>query len=457
MVAVLSRLNGTYYTLIMTIIKNLDFLDDGYHNCASKQGCCLTHPPQFHTFTGNKMLFDSFTFANGTQSKNRFFKSAMEEQLAQNSAPTDKLTRLYDVWAKGGAGVLVTGNVMVAESGKGSINDVVVADETHLAQLSQWAKAGTQNNTLLIMQINHAGKQSPKVLSPEPLAPSVVPLVGMDGFINPPRALAESEIETLIQQFAATARIAEKAGFSGVQIHGAHGYLISQFLSTHHNRRTDKWGGSLENRMRFLVAVYQAIREAVQPDFLVGLKLNSADFQKGGFDESESVQTVQKMSELGMDFIEISGGNYESPQMLAEKASTQKREAFFLDYAEKACAVSQVPLIITGGFRSQAAMEDALQSGQLDFVGIARPFALIPDLPNQIADGTYQTLTTNRIKTGVAAVDNKVGAVLEMDWYMTQMGLLAQGKAANPKLSAWKVLLKTLWENGKAGLRTSRA
>lgn len=242
-----------------------------------------------------------------------------------------------------------------------------------------------------------------------------------------------------------------------MQIHGAHGYLISQFLSPHHNRRTDKWGGSLENRMRFLVAVYQAIREAVQPDFLVGLKLNSADFQKGGFDESESVQTVQKMSELGMDFIEISGGNYESPQMLAEKASTQKREAFFLDYAEKACAVSQVPLIITGGFRSQAAMEDALQSGQLDFVGIARPFALIPDLPNQIADGTYQTLTTNRIKTGVAAVDNKVGAVLEMDWYMTQMGLLAQGKAANPKLSAWKVLLKTLWENGKAGLRTSRA
>ena len=132
------------------------------------------------------------------------------------------------------------------------------------------------------MQINHAGKQSPKILSPEPVAPSAVPLVGMDGFINPPRELKEAEIELLIQQFITTAQIAEKAGFSGVQIHGAHGYLISQFLSPHHNRRHDKWGGSLENRMRFLLAIYQGIRQAVQAEFLVGVKLNSADFQKRG-------------------------------------------------------------------------------------------------------------------------------------------------------------------------------
>ncbi len=403
------------------------------------------------------MLFQSFSFSNGKTAKNRFFKSAMEEQLAQQNQPTMSLVQLYDTWAKGGAGVLVTGNVMVAENGKGSINDVVLTDERSLPTLQQWAKAGTQNDTLLIMQINHAGKQSPKVLSPTPVAPSEVALQGMDGFINPPRALTEPEIDALIQQFATTAKIAEKAGFSGVQIHAAHGYLISQFLSPHHNRRQDKWGGSLENRMRFLVEIYHAIRAVVQPEFLVGLKLNSADFQKGGFDETDSLQVVQKMAELGIDFIEISGGNYENPEMLSVKDSTRKREAFFLDYAEKARAICPVPLIITGGFRSESAMNEALQSGHLDFIGIARPFALLPDLPNQIKQGSYRTLETHRIKTGFAPVDNKLGAVLEMDWYMAQMRLIGQGKQPNLKLSPWKVLFKTLWENGKAGLSTGRS
>lgn len=403
------------------------------------------------------MIFQTFRFPNGQTAKNRLFKSAMEEQLAHNHQPSQALVRLYDAWAKGGAGVLVTGNVMVAENGKGSANDVVLTDERSLPVLEQWAKTGTQNDTLLIMQINHAGKQSPKVLSPVPVAPSAVPLQGMEGFINPPRALENDEIEVLIRQFARAAEIADKAGFSGVQIHGAHGYLVSQFLSQHHNHRTDKWGGSLENRMRFLVEIYQAIRAAVRPEFLVGLKLNSADFQKGGFDEHDSIQVVQKMSELGIDFIEISGGNYESPAMMAEKASTQAREAFFIDYAEKARAVSQVPLIITGGFRSEPAMNDALNSKHLDFVGIARPLTLMPDLPNRIKQSSYQTIATRRAKTGVAAIDNKLGAVLELNWYAAQMALIAAGKQPNPQLSAWKVLLKTLWENGKAGMSTGRS
>ena len=403
------------------------------------------------------MLFQPLTFTNGKTAKNRFFKSAMEEQLAKHNQPTQTLVHLYDTWAKGGIGISVTGNMMVAENGKGSINDVVITDERSMDTLKAWAKAGTQNDTLLIMQINHAGKQSPKVINPVPVAPSAVALKGMDGFINPPRALADNEIETIIQQFIQTAKIAEQAGFSGVQIHGAHGYLVSQFLSPHHNQRTDKWGGSLENRMRFLVKIYQGIRAVVRPEFLVGLKLNSADFQKGGFDETDSIQVVQKMSELGIDFIEISGGNYESPEMLTAKASTKQREAFFIDYAEKARAVSQVPLIITGGFRSEQAMNDALNSGHLDFIGIARPLALMPDLPSQINNGTYQIITTERIKTGFAPVDKKLGAVLEMDWYMYQMALIGRGKQPNPKLSPWKVLLKTLWENGKAGLSTGRS
>lgn len=228
-------------------------------------------------------------------------------------------------------------------------------------------------------------------------------------------------------------------------------------MSPHHNQRNDEWGGSLANRMNFLLKIYQGIRATVRPDFLVGVKLNSADFQKGGFDENDSLAVVAKLSELGIDFIEISGGNYESPAMLAEKSSTRQREAFFLDYAEKARKISQVPLIITGGFRSEQAMNDALKSGNLDLIGIARPLALMPDLPNQIQNGTYKTLTTNRIKTGFAPLDKKVGAVLEMDWYMSQMRLIGESKSPNPKLSAWKVLFNTIVANGKAGLSTGRS
>ncbi|HDL5699964.1 TPA: NADH:flavin oxidoreductase/NADH oxidase family protein [Mannheimia haemolytica] len=402
------------------------------------------------------MLFQPFTFPNGQTAKNRFFKSAMEEQLAQSDKPTQNLVNLYRTWAQGGAGVLVTGNVMINPQGKGSAGDVVVSDERDLPMLKAWAEAGKTDGTLMIMQINHAGKQSPKALNPVPVAPSAVPLVGMDGFINPPRALQAVEIQQIIAEFVRTAQIAEQAGFSGVQIHAAHGYLISQFLSPHHNRREDEYGGSLANRMRFLIEIYQGIRATVGKDFLVGVKLNSADFQKGGFDEQDSLQVVATLSQLGIDFIEISGGNYESPAMLAEKASTRNREAFFIDYADKARQVSQAPLIITGGFRSEQAMNEALTKGHLDLVGIARPFALMPDLPKQIQTGTYQTLTTQRIQTGFAPLDKKVGAILEMNWYMAQMAWIGQGKSPNPRLSAWKVLLKTLWENGKAGVRTGR-
>ncbi|EPY99841.1 NADH:flavin oxidoreductase/NADH oxidase family protein [Mannheimia haemolytica] len=402
------------------------------------------------------MLFQPFTFPNGQTAKNRFFKSAMEEQLAQSDKPTQNLVNLYRTWAQGGAGVLVTGNVMINPQGKGSAGDVVVSDERDLPMLKAWAAAGKTDGTLMIMQINHAGKQSPKALNPVPVAPSAVPLVGMDGFINPPRALQAVEIQQIIAEFVRTSQIAEQAGFSGVQIHATHGYLISQFLSPHHNRREDEYGGSLANRMRFLIEVYQGIRATVGKDFLVGVKLNSADFQKGGFDEQDSLQVVATLSQLGIDFIEISGGNYESPAMLAEKASTRNREAFFIDYADKVRQVSQAPLIITGGFRSEQAINEALAKGHLDLVGIARPFALMPDLPKQIQTGAYQTLITQRIQTGFAPLDKKVGAILEMNWYMAQMARIGQGKSPNPRLSAWKVLLKTLWENGKAGLKTGR-
>jgi len=200
------------------------------------------------------------------------------------------------------------------------------------------------------MQINHPGKQIPRFLSREPVAPSAIPLGrGLDKLFATPRELADSEIRDIISRFAFVAGKAQETGFSGVQIHGAHGCLVSQFLSPRHNKRTDEWGGSPENRRRFVLAVYQAIRDTVGPDFPVGIKLNSADFMKDGFSEEESMDVVRALSEAGIDLIEISGGTYEAPAMTGFKAkASNEREAYFLDYADAVRRHTDVPLMVTG-------------------------------------------------------------------------------------------------------------
>lgn len=404
------------------------------------------------------LLNQPIRLPNGQTFKNRFFKGAMSEQLAEDHRPSEGLISLYRRWAEGGAGVLVTGNVMVDRRALGGPKDVVVEDERDLPMLRRWAEAGKAQGTTLLMQINHPGKQSPKDLSPEPVAPSAVALGGsLAKFFNPPRALSETEIEELIERFANTARIAEKAGFSGVQIHAAHGYLISQFLSPLHNQRQDQWGGDLDNRMRFLLEIYRQIRARTSRDFIVGVKLNSSDFQRGGFSEAESIQVVEKLVEAGVDSIEISGGNYESPAMLeGVKSSTKAREAYFLDYAAQVRKVCPIPLTVTGGFRSEQAMNAAIESGQVDLIGLAKPFAIMPDLPNRILQGNYQTLQLKPIRTGLKKIDSVIGSTLEMGWYFYQMERLSQGKAANLNYSPWRLLFRILWQQGRKGFRKER-
>lgn len=401
-------------------------------------------------------LATPLTLRNGMLLKNRLYKAAMDEQLAPHNVPGQALVRLYDTWAKGGAAVLVTGHVMVDRRFAANFDSTVVEDERDLPTLQAWAQAGTQNGTRLFMQLNHPGKQIPKNVNPQPVAPSAVPLSKeLAGLFNPPRELAADEIRDIIRRFGQSAHIAEKAGFSGVQIHAAHGYLLSQFLSPHHNRRSDEWGGSLENRMRLLVEIYHEIRRQTSDGFTVALKLNSADFQKGGFSEDESVQVLAKMAESGIDLLEISGGNYESPAMMGSvKDSTRRREAYFLDYAGKARAViGEVPLVITGGFRSAAAMNEALADGSIDMVGMAKPFAVMPDAANRLLDGSLQRVDTPPVRTGVKLIDQKVGGFLELYWYTKQLSLLGAGQPPQPGYSAWRAL----WALVRDGFKKERA
>lgn len=407
----------------------------------------------------NALLGSSFTLKNGQQIKNRLFKSAMSEQLgSRDHNPIAGLATLYERWAEGGIGLSMTGNIMIDRTALGEPKNVVLDEKSDLAPFKAWAKAGKKNGAAIWAQLNHPGKQIPNFIVDVPVAPSAIALKrGLEKGFNKPRALTEDEILVIIQKFATSAKLAQEAGFTGVQIHGAHGYLVSQFLSPGHNQREDQWGGSLENRMRFVLAIYQAIRAQVGNDFAIGIKLNSADFMKGGFTEEDSMQVVKSLSEAGIDLIEISGGTYENPSMMGSdaKASTVKREAYFLDYADKVRALVDTPLVVTGGFRSSKAMQAALDSGATDFIGIARTTVVDPDFPNKLMADIEHQQQLKVLTTGKPAIDKM--AMLDITWYEAQLARMAKGKNPKPNLSEWGVFFKTLASAGIYAFRSRRA
>jgi 2,4-dienoyl-CoA reductase-like NADH-dependent reductase (Old Yellow Enzyme family) len=389
---------------------------------------------------------------------NRFLKSAMSEVLAtRDNEPTRGLARLYGAWAEGGCGLVITGNVMIDRQHLGEPRNLVIDDERDLKGLRAIARAGTRGGTQLWVQLNHPGKQIPLLISATSIAPSAVPLgAGLENYFAPPRAMTSEEVEGVVARFARSAEIAQRAGFSGVQIHGAHGYLVSQFLSPHHNRRTDRWGGDLEGRMRFVLEVYAAIRAAVGAAFPVGIKLNSADFQKGGFSEEDSLEVAARLADAGIDLIEISGGNYEAPAMTGYRVrkSTQEREAYFLGYAERLRSRLDLPLAVTGGFRSASGMSQAIASGAVDLVGLARPMAIDPWLPAKILAGEDYHSQVRHLTTGFRAVD-ALGMV-NVTWYEHQLARIAQGRKPNPRLGVWLSIARTVYSNGVQSLQRRR-
>ncbi len=408
------------------------------------------NPPQ--------LINQSFTLAQGTELPNRLVKVALSERLAtMDGRVTPKIISLYQRWSQSGAGLLITGNVMIDRRAIGEPNNVVVEDERDIGMLQQWVAAGTQHGAKLWMQINHPGKQAPRGLNKDSVSASAIPFSPkLAAAFATPRALSEAEIEDLIYRFGRTAYIAKKAGFSGVEIHGAHGYLINQFLSPLHNQRTDRWGGNTENRQRFVLEVYSEIRRQVGADFPIGIKLNSADFQRGGFSEEESLSVIQALSNAGIDLIEISGGTYENPVNIVstegQKSSTRQRESYFLEFAEKVRTTVKTPLMVTGGFRTQSGMQEALASGSLDLVGLGRSLIMEPNFPALLLKGLEANHPVKPISTGIGFID-KMGAV-EMLWYAHQIHLMANGLEPKPNEHALLSLLKVIPEVGISSLRS---
>ncbi|ENX23377.1 hypothetical protein F892_02628 [Acinetobacter vivianii] len=399
-------------------------------------------------------IADSIQIRN-TTFKNRIIKGAMSEALANDAGqPNDLLIGLYEAWAKGGLGCAVTGNVMVNIGAKNEPGVVAIETERDLEKLKQWAAVGKKHGMVQLIQLSHPGRQCPKGLNKETVAPSAVPFSPvLATMFGTPRELTHDEILDIIQRFAIAAAVCEKAGFEGVQFHGAHGYLISQFLSPLTNKRTDQWGGSIENRMRFLLEIYKAVRAATSENFIISVKLNSADFQRGGITEEDVITVFKAIDAAGIDIIEISGGTYEAPAMAGakaekRKASTIAREAYFLEFAEKIRQHVSCKLMVTGGFRTVEGMNAALASGACDFIGIARPLAVEPDLPERLIAGHDVRYAVNQIKTGIPFVDKM--AIMEIIWYAAQFKAIGQGKKPNPKLSPLLVFLNYAKGNIKA-------
>lgn len=402
-----------------------------------------------------RLIAQPLSLPRGPALKNRLAKSALSEALGSiDNRVTPQLVRLYQRWAGSGAGLLITGNVMVDRRAVGEPGNVVIEDERDLSRLREWVAAGTMGGAALWMQLNHPGKQAPRGMNRENVAPSAIGFgPKLAPYFPTPRALTETEIEDIIKRFGNAAAIAKKAGFGGVQLHGAHGYLISQFLSPHHNRREDAWGGTAVKRRRFVTQVYREVRRRVGDDFPVGIKLNSADFQRGGFTEKESLGAILALAKAGIDLIEISGGTYEEPVMTLgrPKASTVAREAYFLEFAEKVRKEVSVPLMVTGGFRSLEGMEAPLRANALDLVGLGRILAVEPDAPARLLRGQETLHRITPLSTGIRYLDN-LGS-LEVTWYTRQLHRMGRGQHPAPRESALKSFVLDLRSKGLGILR----
>lgn len=394
---------------------------------------------------------------------NRLCKAAMTEQIAgpRNEADERHAT-LYRAWAGSGCGLLLTGNVQVSPDCLEAPGNIVISGEQrpeHLAALKAYSAAAKSEGAKVWMQISHAGRQTPKIVNPEPLSASDVQLALPGGQFGKPRAMTGAEIEATIAAFAHCAKVAKETGFDGVQVHGAHGYLISEFLSPRSNRRNDEWGGLLENRARFLLETVKAVRDAVGPEFGVGVKLNSADFQQGGFSFEECIQVVEWLNEKSIDLLEISGGNYEQPKLLGidglqapedqpVRESSKAREAYFVDYAAMVRERAKMPVMATGGFRTLGAMEETVSSGFADMIGIGAPMCTDPHGPKKLLAGEVDRLEsfakTRRLGPGFLGPNSKIGMVKminalgQMAWNYIAIEAMSEGREPPRKISLFR-------------------
>ncbi|MBL4671682.1 MAG: NADH:flavin oxidoreductase/NADH oxidase family protein [Arenicella sp.] len=417
----------------------------------------------------NIELSNPLTLPCGVEIPNRLAKAAMTEGLAEpNGEPNSDLTNLYGIWSDGGAGLLISGNILIDGDHLERPGNVIIDKEPRpemSAALRNWSNAATRNGNQFWAQISHSGRQTQKAVNPRPKAPSSVKLGLPGGQFGQPVEMTQADIDAVIEGFVRCARVVKSAGFTGVQVHAAHGYLISQFLSPRSNQRNDNYGGSLENRARLLLDVVVQVRAEVGAEFPVAVKLNSADFQKGGFAFEDSMLVAKWLQQAGVDLIEISGGTYEQPKLLGLEGieetepqnvaeSSLMREAYFVDFALAMQSEVSIPLMVTGGFRQLKVMRDALDGGAADMIGLGRRMCVDTDAPSQLLSGTAEL---QRYEKTIQLLPNWAGFIQKVSlirtvasfavqyWYYAQLLSIARTGQADHSLSVFsavKILTK---------------
>ncbi|MBQ4820837.1 NADH:flavin oxidoreductase/NADH oxidase family protein [Aquimarina sp. MMG016] len=400
------------------------------------------------------MISTEITLPCGAVMKNRLVKSAMTERISnKNFEPTKGHEKLYKDWSDTGAGLLITGNVVIDRKHLESAGNVCFDDSNMLSKLRSWAISAKSGGNQVWIQVSHSGRQANKFSTSRPLAPSEVQLRKM-GLFGKPKAMIAHDIQEVIAGFVKAAKLSKEAGFDGVQIHAAHGYLLSQFLSPSTNVRTDQWGGSIENRSRLLLTIIREVRKEVGDHFPIAVKLNSADFQRGGFTEEESLEVVKMLDAEKIDLLEISGGTYEKLAFFIMneegselKESTKRREAYFIDFAKKVRAISKLPLMITGGFRSYEFCNEVLKNGEVDLIGMGRPFITNRDEISGFLKGEIPNLKNMVLRTGFKQFEDSA----EGGFYARQLIRFSKGKKFKPNMSPlWCSMFLVLYEFRKA-------
>jgi len=364
-------------------------------------------------------LAEPLELRSGMVLGNRLVKAAMTEGLAdRHGDPSPWHDRLYRRWGASGLGAMVTGNVMVDRRYLERARNVVVDPLADDAALRRWAAACSEVPT--VVQLNHPGRQCNRLSAWRPVAPSAGENVHLLGMFGRPRALSTAEVTDVRDRFVAAAQRVVAAGFRGVQVHAAHGYLLSQFLSAATNQRTDRYGGDLSGRARLLLEICEATTAALPDHASVWVKVNSDDFRRGGFNQDEAARVVRWLDETGVDVVELSGGTYEAVRFLED--DPDDRAAFFLDFARGLVDEIEVPLMVTGGFHDVTGMVGAVEDG-VDLIGLARPLAADFDLADKLLDGR-----ANRAPRPAPHVTGPLEDASRVGWYRLQMELVGRGR-----------------------------
>ncbi|KAI1202126.1 hypothetical protein F5X97DRAFT_345984 [Nemania serpens] len=371
-------------------------------------------PPRYRSEAADRArLAEPLRFEfSGRVVPNRFMKGAMTEQLCtfdsqrpeNRGIPTKNIERCYERWGRGGIGMILSGNIMIDPTALESTGDPVIPREAgfsgpRFAGFQAMARAAKAHGSLMVGQINHPGRLC---LSQEsPVAASAIAVESSRGIyaFPPPHEASKDEIRDIVEGFAHAAEYLAKAGWDGVEMHGAHHFLLSGFLSPKSNQRTDEYGGSLENRMRLILEVGREIRRRTPPDFILGIKINSTEFQDTGFVTAEARQLCTYLESHRFDFVELSGGSYEKVMYSHLRDSTVRREAFFIDFADQIVpALTKTKVFITGGLRTVGGMVRALDT--VDGVGLGRPLTDEWHLCKDILEGRVDGAVIPEIDPG---------------------------------------------------------